>query len=191
MIDRIKLSLKFDAQKLKDDLALMEPSEWTNHFVKQNYEGSWTVIPLRAPAGETHPMKMIYSDPACKEFVDTRFLKRCSYFQKVLSTFRCTLNAARLMKLASGSIIKEHSDYTLSPEYGAIRLHIPITTNSDVEFYLNGKRVVMNEGECWYLRLSDPHWVANRGQTDRVHIVIDAKNNDWIQELLNDLKVDG
>jgi hypothetical protein len=127
---------------------------------------------------------MIYSDPACKEFVDTPFLKQCPYFQEVLSTFRCTLNAVRLMKLTPRSIIKEHSDYTLAPEYGTLRLHIPVSTNPDVEFYLNSERVIMNVGECWYLRLSDPHSIANRGQTDRVHLVIDANSNAWIQELL-------
>ena len=61
---------------------------------------------------------------------------------------------------------------------------MPVVTNPHVEFYLNGSRVVMDEGECWYLRLSDPHRVANRGEVDRVHLVIDGRVNDWVTELL-------
>ena len=36
-----------------------------------------------------------------------------------------------------------------------------------------------------YLRLSDPHSVANNGAADRVHLVIDAEMNDWLRMQLN------
>jgi hypothetical protein len=42
----------------------------------------------------------------------------------------------------------------------------------------------MAPGECWYLRLSDPHRVANRGETDRIHLVIDCRANDWLRTLV-------
>ncbi len=42
----------------------------------------------------------------------------------------------------------------------------------------------MRPWQCLYLRLSDPHSVVNRGDTDRVHLVIDAPVNDWIESLL-------
>jgi hypothetical protein len=42
----------------------------------------------------------------------------------------------------------------------------------------------MHEGECWYLDLSLPHWVENRGARDRVHLVIDCEVNEWLLELL-------
>jgi hypothetical protein len=62
----------------------------------------------------------------------------------------------------------------------APRIHIPVVTNDDVEFYLNGSRVVLTAGSAWYLRLSDPHKVYNRGNAERVHLVIDAEVNDWM-----------
>ncbi len=181
--DRLKLPFHFDPARLRDDLLRLESTEWTDHFVKANYEGSWSVIPLRAPAGETHVIRMIYSDPSCREFADTPFLAACPYFQEVLSAIRAPLGAVRLMKLAAGSVIKEHRDHDLAYEYGAMRLHIPVVTNPDVEFLLNGERAVMNAGECWYLRLSDPHAVANRGSEDRVHLVIDAEVNEWLRRM--------
>jgi hypothetical protein len=183
MKDRLRLALSFDPVALRRNLSLLGQTIWIDHFVKQNYEGNWSVIPLRAPEGAEHPVMMIYSDPSCTVFVDTPYLQQCPYFQEVLASFQCPLDAVRLMKLTPGSVIKEHKDYDLSFEDGKARLHIPVTSNSEVEFYLNDKQVILNEGECWYLRLSDPHWVANRGKTDRIHLVIDATVNPWLQQL--------
>lgn len=41
----------------------------------------------------------------------------------------------------------------------------------------------MEAGSAWYLRLSDAHSVANRGTADRVHLVIDAAVNGWLESL--------
>ena len=186
MIDRVKLPLCFDARLLQEDLRRLQTAEWIDHFVKQNYEGRWSVIPLRGPATATHPVMMIYSDPTCTEFADTPFLESAPYIQQVLQSVLCPLHAARLMNLSAGSRIKEHADLDLDAELGHARLHIPIQTNDDVDFRLNGTRVVLREGECWYLRLSDPHSVANRGNTDRVHLVIDVAVNPWLSAMLID-----
>jgi hypothetical protein len=101
----------------------------------------------------------------------------------VLAAFACPLQAVRLMRLAPGSVIKEHHDHDLSFEQGMVRIHIPVVTNERVDFRLNGARVAMPAGSSWYLRLSDPHSVANRGADDRVHLVIDAGVNDWVAAL--------
>jgi hypothetical protein len=87
------------------------------------------------------------------------------------------------MRLAPGSVIKEHHDNDLSFELGMVRIHIPVVTNDDVDFRLNGVRCVMAAGSSWYLRLSDTHSVANRGASDRVRLVIDAAVNDWVEAL--------
>jgi mannose-6-phosphate isomerase-like protein (cupin superfamily) len=123
--------------------------------------------------------------------VDTPLLVRCEYFRRVLGTFQCPLQSARLMKLAPNSAIKVHTDHELAAERGTVRLHIPVTTNADVNFELNGTRVEMREGECWYLRLSDPHAVSNRGASDRVHLVLDALVNPWLLDQLTERHADG
>jgi quercetin dioxygenase-like cupin family protein len=61
-----------------------------------------------------------------------------------------------------------------------VRLHIPITTNAQLEFYLNKQRVIMQEGECWFLNFNYPHAVNNLGKTDRIHLVMDCNVNDWL-----------
>ncbi|MES2177562.1 MAG: aspartyl/asparaginyl beta-hydroxylase domain-containing protein [Gemmatimonadota bacterium] len=178
--DAVRLPFSFDPARLRTDLAIAADIGWTDHFVKRNYEGSWSAIALRGPAYATHPVQMIYSDPTCTDFRDTPVLARCPYFQSVLGAFECPLHAVRLMSLDAGSVILEHTDHDLSAEAGHARIHIPITTNPGVTFLLNQRRVVMSEGECWYLRLSDPHSVRNDGTSARVHLVIDTVANEWL-----------
>ena len=182
--DRVCLPMAFDAGRLQSDLSRCRDADWVEHFVTDNYEGHWHVLPLRAPMGAEHPVMMIYSDPTCEEFVDTPMLERCPYVRSLLEQFECTLDAVRLMRLGPDSFIREHRDLDLSLEDGAVRLHVPIVTDDDVDFLLNGEPVRMRAGECWYLRLSDPHSVTNRSAQVRVHLVIDARVNDWLATLL-------
>jgi len=178
--DRLQLPLSFDPVLLRRDLDALSATPWTSHFVRQNYEGDWSVIPLRCTAGETHPIRMIYSDPTATDFVDTPFLDACPYFRAVIAAFACPVRSVRLMRLTPGSVIKEHTDLDLGVESGTARIHVPVTTHPDVEFLLNRTRVDMKEGQAWYLRLGDPHAVANRGDEDRVHLVLDLEANDWL-----------
>jgi hypothetical protein len=183
--DRLRLPLRFDAAALQADLRGIEDEAWIRHFVTSNYDGDWTVLALRAPASATHPVQMIYSNPACDDYVDTPLLAACPAIAAALGAFACPLESVRLMRLGAGSVIKTHCDHDLDAEHGHARLHVPIATNPGVDFRLNGMRVVLGEGECWYLRLSDPHSVANHGDRDRVHLVIDAVVDAWLLELFD------
>jgi mannose-6-phosphate isomerase-like protein (cupin superfamily) len=126
---------------------------------------------------------MISADATTRSFVDTPSLEGCHYFRCVLDSFECPLRVVRLMPLSPGSRTKEHMDQVLSFEDGIVRVHVPVTTNDAVAFHLNKRRVILEAGSAWYLRLSDPHSVANHGSTDRVHLVIDANVNDWVETL--------
>jgi aspartyl/asparaginyl beta-hydroxylase (cupin superfamily) len=132
---------------------------------------------------------MIAHSVSATAYVDTPFLAQAPYLRAALNTFCCPLQAARLMRLAPGSTIKEHRDADLDIDYGFARLHVPIITNPDVGFFLNGRRIVMEPGSLWYLRLSDPHRVSNDGETDRVHLVVDAVANDWLAALFDEALV--
>ena len=179
MIDSVKLPFRFDAGRLKADLAKITPEDWVPHFNKAYYEGDWSVVPLRSIGGSS---KQIYPDPTrMNDFADTPILDRCPYFREVRQFFECPLQAARLLRLAAGSRIREHTDLNLGYEDGQVRIHIPVVTNPDVEFFLDGSRIVMNEGESWYLNFNRPHRLFNGGNADRVHFVIDCTVNDWIR----------
>ena len=56
------------------------------------------------------------------------------------------------------------------------------TTNPDVEFVIDDERVVMEPGSCWYINANLMHRVANRGDADRIHLVVDCVVDDWLRQ---------
>jgi Aspartyl/Asparaginyl beta-hydroxylase len=184
-LDRLRLPLYFDPEALAADLATLGQLHWVDHFVPAHYSGNWCALPLRAPAGANHPILQIAANPGVTEWVDTPFLKQSPAFRAAIRKIPSPIFSARLMRLGPKAQIHEHRDAALSPEEGVVRLHIPVTTNDQVDFRLNGARVKMAPGEYWYLRLSDPHSVINAGATDRVHIVVDCAMNHELQTLLD------
>ncbi len=181
MLESLQLPMQFDSTLLHRDLEEIGDTEWIPHFNTRDYNGSWRVVALRGPAGAVHPVQAIYSDPTTTKFTDTELLSRCPYFKQVLSRFQCPLKSVRLLNLQPGSVIKEHTDYNLGFEDGEVRIHVPVLTNQDVEFFLAGKCIMMQEGESWYLNVNLPHRVANRSSTDRVHLILDCVVNDWMR----------
>lgn len=176
-----RLPLDFDPAGLQADLAMLSSGEWIAHFNTGFYQGDWSGAALRAVAGSANPM---YDDPTRNDFADTQLLQQCSHLRAVVEAFHCPLRSVRLLRLAAGSVIREHQDYDLGYDAGEVRLHVPVITNPGVEFYLDGRRIIMREGECWYLDLHLPHRVQNRGSTERVHLVIDCQLNDWLRDLI-------
>lgn len=181
--DALRLPLLFDPSKLRRDLDAITGGQWTAHFNKDLYSGDWSGIALRKPADATHPIQALYPSPTATEWVNAELLERCPYFAEVFAQFQCPVQSARLLKLGAGSIIEEHTDYELSFEDGEVRIHIPVLTSPNVEFYVRGNRILMEEGETWYLNASVPHRVSNAGPTDRVHLVLDCLVNQWVESM--------
>lgn len=182
MISSFKLPFNFNPEALRSDLDRISPAEWVAHFNREYFEGEWSGVALRSSGGDA---RKLYSRAQQESsFVDTPTLQRCPYVREILTTFQCPLQAVRFLRLAAGSTIREHRDYDLGFQEGQLRLHIPIITNPDVVFFLDAQRIELQAGECWYLDLSLPHWVENRGAIDRVHLVIDCELNDWLRDFL-------
>ncbi len=177
-----RLTPRFDPTRLQADLDEVAAAEYVPHFNTGYYEGDWSAVPLRSVGGRAGN---IYPDPTAKTaFAATPLLARCPYVREVLAFFACPQQAVRFLRLKAGSVVKEHTDLDLGYEDGEVRLHIPVRTNPEVVFMLGGARVEMREGECWYNNFNLPHSVANRGSTDRIHLVIDCVVNEWLDALL-------
>jgi hypothetical protein len=173
------LALQFDAPALQADLAQIKPEDWLSHFNADYHDGGWSGVALRAVGGES---ARLYPDPVpAAPYADTACLARCPNIREALARLRCPLQAVRLLRLAPGGHIREHRDYGLCFEDGVARLHVPLRSNQAVEFYLDGQRVDMRPGECWYLNFNLPHRVQNHGTDDRIHLVIDCLVDDWLR----------
>ena len=178
MTPALQFPFRFDPNRLKVDFHRIVMDDWVRHFNSSVYEGDWSVVPLRSIGGHA---RQIFPDPTARNFEPTEILARCPYFQEVIGAFQCAVLAARLLRLKAGSRIREHTDYKLAYEDGELRVHVPIQTHDQVWFYVAGQRVILGEGECWYVNTSLPHRVDNLGQTDRIHLVIDCEVNDWLR----------
>ena len=182
--DRIQLPFMFDVAKMQKEIQELN----LGNFI---YYDS---LPLRAPAHLVDtslpfpPPADDFADGSWTEWLDTPTLKKSPYLTAVVDTFRqhTKVTLVRLLRLAPGAVVKEHTDPTLGLqiEKSVIRLTIPIMTNDTVEFFLNGTTVPMQPGECWYLRLTDPHRINNPGTTERINLTIDMIPNEWIRSMI-------
>lgn len=180
LVRSIRFPLFFDTEKLQEDVHKIINENWTAHYNTKEYTGNWSSIALMSENGKSD---QIYASPNAEKLVPTEILDTCTYFKEILDGFLFEKTAVRLLQLAAGAEVKPHSDNCLGYEDGCFRLHIPIITNSEVEFILDGKRLIMNEGECWYIDANFTHSVANRGTKNRIHLVIDGLRNDWTDAL--------
>ena len=188
MIKHIRFQQQFDAGKLQQEVARLETAVWSEHYNRRSYEGNWSTLQLRSLHGqlENNAAVPVGTTPGDNAFQDTEVLARCPYHREVIDFFRMEKTSVRLMKLDAGAIIKPHHDHDLNYEQGEVRLHIPVTTNPQLEFYLEDERLLMAEGSCWYLNLTLEHQVINAGPTPRVHLVIDGLVNDWLRAYFHD-----
>lgn len=182
MIRYAQLSMPVDVASMQREvLALTEP--WNLHFNRKHYEGEWTVFPLRVPGGERD--RIVPDNIHDEAVVNTPQMKACPSIQALIDGFECPVLSVRLLKLKTGAVIKPHRDHELSFENGEARLHFPIFTNEGVEFFIEDKLLRMREGQCWYINANLQHHVANKGNTDRIHLVVDCKVNDWLINLFD------
>ena len=174
-----RLPFSFEVAPLLGEVANFAGESWVTHFNAGYHDGGWQGVALRAVDGDA---TKLYGDPARPDLMrDTGFMARCPHIAAALARLQCPLSAVRVLRLAPGSVIREHRDDDLRLEDGEARLHIPLATNPAVEFFVDGRRVIMEPGECWYLNLSLPHRVQNRGAQQRIHLVVDCRANDWLR----------
>ena len=181
MIIGLHFPFRFDPALLQADLARVQPAEWVPHYNERDYGGDWRGVALRSTTGSIGQLAARASGQG--GFHDTPLLDRCPCFREVLSVFPCPLKSVRLLSLSPQSYIREHCDHELGYEDGAIRIHVPIQTGPEVEFYVCGERLLLEEGHSYYLNVSLPHRVNNRGASARIHLVIDVLVDEWVHEL--------
>lgn len=183
MILFAKLPFTVSIAALQSEVALLTEN-WHPHFNTRHYEGDWSALSLRSEGGKAD--QIIPDALHTNSYLNTPLMQRCPSVTSFLSQLRCSIMSVRLLNLKKGSVIKEHRDHGLSFENGEARLHIPVFTNPQVEFYLDGNRLEMKEGECWYINANRPHRVANFGPADRIHLVTDCVVNDWLKEVFDE-----
>ncbi|WP_378179104.1 aspartyl/asparaginyl beta-hydroxylase domain-containing protein [Aquimarina sp. SS2-1] len=184
----LKLPFVFSEKLLLEDLEVCTSHTFSPHYNTSDYIGSWKSIALRSLNGD--PNQIYAHASGSEKFQNTPLLDACPYFKEIIDSFRCEKESIRLLNLSPNSKIKEHTDHNLGYEDGTFRIHIPITTNLDVHFYINDEKVSMQVGECWYGNFNLPHKVENNGAEDRIHLIMDCIRNEWSDQLFSTIGYD-
>jgi hypothetical protein len=173
-----RLNIPVNIELVQKEVTALQENRWQPHLNRFHYEGEWNVLSLRSPGGTDNPLAEAINQ---EEYADTSFMRECPTIDRLIKSFACDIFSVRLLSLHAGAVIREHTDVDLNFENGEARLHFPVFTNPEVEFFLDNTRVIMREGECWYVNVNLPHRIANKGKDARVHLVIDCKVNEWLQ----------
>jgi len=111
-------------------------------------------------------------------------LGECPGLARAIAELPSRVVDACLKRLGPGGFVHEHRDLVGAAPMGVLRLHVPIVTHPDVEFYVSGKRLFLRSGEAWILDTSYRHNVANRSGIQRVHLVVDLELDQTLRALL-------
>ena len=77
-----------------------------------------------------------------------------------------------LARMAPGGVIHPHRDQNPAAKWPH-KIHVPLLTNNDVTFTVDGKAYHFAEGEAVEVNNMGLHAVENRGSTDRVHLIFE------------------
>ena len=159
----IRLPLKFDVQRLQAELAMLGAASWVKH--PNEIAGNSSVRLISVGGGE--------NDEVNGAMLPTAQLRGSPYVRQVLASFGVVWGRSRLMKLAPGAEVPQHSDINYH-WFSRVRLHIPIITWPEVRFYCGEEDVHMAAGEAWLFDNWRPHRVVNPTAEERIHLVADT-----------------
>ena len=170
----LQLHQDFDVDALREKIEAMPAGKWLESERDRLFAVHKDTQSVLLVAFEDFKhQKPVYSElygelqPALEPLVDYV----ASYYQNNGFIVRLLL-----AKLLAGGKIPHHTDagYSLM---NCHRVHIPLISNDDVAFFVGGEEKNMKVGEFWEINNSVDHAVENRGDEDRIHIIIDWMPN--------------
>lgn len=172
-----RLPVTVDLSLLLRALSRVAKGAWKPHFNAGYYDGEWSGVALISPADALTELSSGQGAP-----VEREPWQQDADWRTALEHLPLEIRSARLLRLGPGGRIHEHSDYDLAAPDADRRLHIPLFSPPHVDFMLDGQRVTMVAGECWFLDLARRHSVDNWGEGERVHLVLDCRQTPWLTQ---------
>lgn len=191
-----KYITKFNIESIKDEILKFNSQDWlgdksterknlpsngifpleqsTTYLIKEiDISRLFLMIQISHATGKPIPVKTVSDKHSLIESLQPLI----EYLENYENGF---VGNVMFANLPSGCVIHPHYDYHLnnSTSIGRYmnsvhRYHIPIITNENVEFVIDGEKMKMLPGECWEIHNGKLHSVSNLGGSDRVHLIID------------------
>ncbi len=174
-MNAIKLPFHFDADRIKQEIS---------QFTKEDYYDIYNPSVALKTLWSKHLIDPINDADGIPVFLPNNALKKCTYILSILETFKCHKETFRIHTLDAGASIQPHKDMGYSLDQGKVRIHIPVTTSSNVELIIDNQLIKMKPGECWYCNFNETHEVHNKSNQPRTHLIIDCLVNDWLRDLI-------
>ena len=173
MIDfRYKLIGKVDVSSWKEKVKTFSNDDWEEFDFRQK---TFSVHK------DTRTIPIIFDEDFIpkNEYTKTKwydlFSDEIKVLEKKFKNYYGFGNFSRiiLVKQLSNTSIDPHIDSGKTLNVGC-RVHIPIDTNENVIFIIDGEEKNMKEGEMWEINNREKmHSVSNNSEFDRVHLIID------------------
>jgi hypothetical protein len=169
----LKLPIHFDTEALAVEVRALPPLAWTPH--PTGFVGN-EAVRLVTPQG-------LDTDEIDGPMAPTEHLQRCDYVREIMAEIGGVWGRSRFMGLAAGSEVPPHIDihYYWRTHW---RIHIPVITNPGVQFTCGDETVHMKAGECWLFDSFLWHDVQNKGEEQRIHLVLDTVGGGLLSDLM-------
>jgi hypothetical protein len=175
-----RLPVRFDVNLLREEVAALPAEAWSRH--PNDYQGN-TAARLITVGGEQN-------DAVGGTMAMTPALRQSPYLQQVLASFNTVISRCRLMRIAPGEQVPQHSDINHHWFY-RVRIHIPIYTQPSVRFYCEQEGVHMAAGEAWIFDNWRQHRVENPSSEPRVHLVADTTGTSYFWKMVAEAQTSG
>jgi hypothetical protein len=175
----LKLPICFDAEALAAEVRALPKSAWTPH--PTGFIGN-EAVRLVTPAGED-------SDALEGPMAGTHSLQSCDYVRQIMAEIGGVWGRSRFMGLAPGREVPPHIDINYYWRTH-LRIHVPVITNPGVLFTCGDETVHMAAGECWVFDSFLRHDVQNKGDAQRIHLVLDTVGGGILPELMRAAEAD-
>jgi hypothetical protein len=162
----IRLPVRFDADRLRAEVASLDPAAWAPH--PNHIAGNTSLRLISAGGGENDEVDGVMRP--------TSHLAQLPYLRQVLASFGVVWSRSRLLRLDAGAGVPEHADINYHWFY-RVRVHIPIVTRPEVQFHCGGEAVHMQAGEAWLFDNWRLHRVENPTSDARIHLVADTSGS--------------
>ena len=174
-----RLPVRFDVERLRAEVEALPAEAWSRHPLE--HEGN-TAAHLITVGGTQN-------DLVGGEMRPTPALLASPYLQQVLASFSTVWSRSRLMRIAGGASVPQHSDMNYH-WYHRVRVHIPVVTRPEVRFHCAEQSVHMAAGEAWIFDNWRPHKVENPAADARIHLVADTTGTSTFWRLVGQGQTD-
>lgn len=149
-----QLPVALDPQPLLKEIERLGRSAWIDHRLKNLYS-----IPLVA---------IIDNKARWCSAID-----KLPKLQSLLHTWNAPIGESRVSILEPGAVVESHVDVDYYWKH-RLRVHIVLQTNPKALFGCGNQVLSLPAGQLWVSNNWAPHWISNKGNSDRIHVVIDT-----------------